>query len=425
MPSLQDTTDAIADLTLNKIHFKEEQKLFPQEHYFIEQPVAPGSYLGPIDASLPDADKVPLVFQPFQVKNLTLANRFVVAPMAQLSSQDGFFTDYHLVHLGSFAIHGAGLIVAEATAVSPEGRITPADSGLWADHHIPGLKRIADFIHAQGSKLSVQIGHAGRKGSIESWYTKDIPESKFWKDNVLAPSGGKDFQWDQAYNVPRELSVEEIDRIVKDFGRAAARADKAGADTVELHGAHGYLIHQFLSPVSNHRTDRYGGSPENRARFLLEVVQSVRENFSAEKPIMLRVSATDFIEHLTDKPSWDLDQTVQIAKWVRDAGVDIFHVSSGGNTAEQKIKVSPGYQVPFAERVKREVPGLVVIAVGLIREGKQADEVLEQERADLVAIGRGFLRHPNFVINAAESLNVKTKFSQQYERGRGTPLSAY
>lgn len=246
---------------------------------------------------------------------------------------------------------------------------------------------------------------------------EELPESAYWKDNVVAPSGGAEFQWGQSHHIPRELSIEEIEETIKAFGTAAARAAKAGLDTVEIHGAHGYLIHQFLSPVSNHRTDRYGGSLENRAQFLLEVIRAVRENFPAEKPILLRVSATDFVEHL-DQPSWDIAQTVQIAKWVKEAGVDVFHVSAGGNTAKQQIKAFPGYQVPFAERVKREVPGLVVVAVGIITEGKQAEEVLEKEKADLIAVGRGFLRHPNFVINAAQALNVKAKFSQQYEHGR-------
>ncbi|KAG9065565.1 hypothetical protein KI688_001853 [Linnemannia hyalina] len=389
---------------------------YPQERYFIDQPNAPGSYLGPIDATKPNADKIPLVFQPYTVKDLTIANRFVVAPMCMFSSTDGFFTDYHLVHLGSFATLGAGLILAEATAVVPEGRISPSDTGIWKDEQIPGLKRIADFIHAQGSKFGIQLAHAGRKASVKAYYA-DLPESAYWKDNVVGPSGGADFQWDANHHVPRELSRQDIEETIKAFGTAAARAHKAGLDTVEIHGAHGYLIHQFLSPVSNHRTDKYGGSLENRARFLLEVIREVRANFPAEKPVFLRVSATDYVEHL-DGPSWEIEQTVQIAKWVKEAGVDVFHVSSGGNSAKQVINAGPNYQVPFAERVKKEVPGLEVVAVGLITGGKQANEVLEEEKADLVAIGRAFLRSPNFVLNAALELNVKAKFSAQYERGR-------
>ncbi|KAF9020203.1 hypothetical protein BGZ52_002764 [Haplosporangium bisporale] len=327
---------------------------FPQSKYYTEQPNPIGSYLGPIDASLPNADKVPLLFQPFSVKNLTLANRIVVAPMCMYSSKDGFFTDFHLVHLGSYALNGPGLIIAEATAVLPNGRITPRCAGLWSDDHIPGLKRAVDFVHAQGGKIGIQLAHAGRK---------------------------------------------------------------AGMDTVEIHGAHGYLIHSFLSPVTNHRTDHYGGSLENRARFLLEVIKAVRDNFPAEKPILLRVSATDCVEHL-EGPSWELEQTVQIAHWVRDAGVDVLHVSSGGNTAQQKIKAAPGYQVPYAARIKKEVPGLHVVAVGVIINGKHAEEVLEQEQADLVAAGRTFLRNTNFALDSAVELNVKAGFAQQYSRGR-------
>ncbi|KAG0351507.1 hypothetical protein BGZ54_003226 [Gamsiella multidivaricata] len=410
MPAANDST------TASEVNEKDTRVQFPQEGYFIEQPIAPGSYLGPINASLPDADKVPLLFQPFKVKDLTIANRVVVAPMCMFSSLDGFFTDYHLVHLGSFATLGAGLILAEATAVLPEGRISPSDTGLWRDEQIAGLKRIANFVHKQGSKLGIQLAHAGRKASVKAYYA-DLPESAYWKDNVVAPSGGAEFQWDDKHHVPRELSVEEIHRTIKAFGAAAVRVAKAGVDTVEIHAAHGYLIHQFLSPVSNNRTDQYGGSLENRARFLLEIVREVRANFPPSKPVFLRVSATDYVEHL-DGPSWEIEQTVQIAKWVKEAGVDVFHVSSGGNTAKQEVKYAPGYQVPFAERVKQAVPGLDVVAVGVITGGKQANEVLEEEKADLVAVGRGFLRHPNFVMNAAEELNVKVKYSQQYERGR-------
>jgi 2,4-dienoyl-CoA reductase-like NADH-dependent reductase (Old Yellow Enzyme family) len=234
----------------------------------------------------------------------------------------------------------------------------------------------------------------------------------------VAPSGGAHLQWDRNHVIPRELSLEEIQEVVAAFGAAAARAARAGVDTIEIHGAHGYLIHNFLSPVTNHRTDQYGGSLENRARFLLEVVRVVRANFPAEKPIFLRVSATDYVEGVIDGPSWEIEQTIQIAKWVKEAGVDVLHVSSGGNTAQQKIVPQPGYQVPFAERVKKAVPGLFVVAVGVILDGHQAEEVLEQEKADLIGVGRGFLRHPNFALNAARDLNVKAAFSQQYSRGR-------
>ncbi|KAF9174043.1 hypothetical protein BGX21_001960 [Mortierella sp. AD011] len=400
------------------ITYERERLLgYPQERFHIEQPVAPGTYLGPIDPSKPGADKIPLLFQPFQVKDLTLANRVVVAPMCMYSARDGFMTNFHLAHLGSFAIHGAGLVIAEATAIEPRGRISPQDVGIWSDDHIHKLKEVADFIHSQGSKMGIQLAHAGRKASMDPPYSTP-PKSEYWVDDVVAPSGGEALKWDENFIAPRELSVEEIHHVIKAFGAAAVRATKAGLDTVEIHGAHGYLIHNFLSPVTNKRTDSYGGSLENRARFLLEVIKEVRENFPKEKPIFLRVSASDLVEDVIDGPSWDIEQTVQVAKWAKDAGVDVFHVSSGGNVAQQKINAFPGYQVPFAERVKKEVPGLYVAAVGIITGGQQAEDVLAQEKADLIAVARGFLRDPNFVLNAAKELNVKAKYSQQYERGR-------
>ncbi|KAF9206045.1 hypothetical protein BGZ49_003118 [Haplosporangium sp. Z 27] len=407
MPSAQETTTQ---------EVKNIRIQYPGELHHIPQTVAPGSYLGPIDESLPDSDKVPLLLQPFTVKDLTIANRLVVAPMCMFSSTDGFFTDFHLVHLGGFASYGAGLILAEATAVTPEGRITPSDTGIWKDEHIVGLKRIADFIHGQGGKFGIQLAHAGRKASANPVHA-DVPESEFWKDNVVAPSGGEAFRMDEKFPVPRELTVEEIAEIVKAFGAAAVRAAKAGLDTVEIHAAHGFLIHQFLSPITNHRTDHYGGSLENRARFLLEVIHEVRANFPAEKPIFLRVSATEFVEYLGE-PSMDIEQTVQVAKMAKEAGVDVIHITSGGNNPKQKVQYASNYQVPYAERIKKDVPGLLVIAVGVITGGKQANEILIQERADLVAAGRGFLRNPSFVLNAAQELNAKVKFAAQYEGAR-------
>ncbi|KAG0308158.1 hypothetical protein BGZ98_008815, partial [Dissophora globulifera] len=213
------------------------------------------------------------------------------------------------------------------------------------------------------------------------------------------------------------LSLDEIQEIIDDFGSAAARATAAGVDTIEVHSAHGYLLHNFLSPITNRRTDKYGGSLENRARLLLEIVAKVRAVFPAEKPIFVRVSASDLVENVVDGPSWDLQQTIQLAKWLHEAGVDVIDVSSGGNTAQQVLKTFPGYQVPFAEKIKQAVPGLTVMAVGLMLTGKQDEEVLQTEKADLIAVGRAFMRHPNYVGNAARDLNVKVKFSMQYNYG--------
>ncbi|KAG0246649.1 hypothetical protein BGX31_011187 [Mortierella sp. GBA43] len=350
----------------------------PNKEHYVDQPIAPGSYTGAVDDSLPGADKAPLLFQPYTIKNLTIPNRVVVAPMCQFSSRDGFMGDYHLVHLGQFALGGAGLILIEASAVEARGRISVDDTGIWDDAHIPGIKRVADFVHGHGGKIGIQLAHAGRKSSNPAFYRKSDP-SELWLDEVVGPVGNDRF--DDRHHVPRELRLDEIP--------------------------------EFLSPATNKRTDQYGGSLENRARLLLEVIGEVRKNFPAEKPIFVRVSASDNIEHL-DTPSWNIDQTVELAKLVRDAGVDVFHVSSGGNVNEQKVQYAYSYQVPFAERVKKEVPGLTVIAVGVITGGKQAEEILQEGQADLVAVARGFLRNPSFVYNAAKELNVRPRYISQY-----------
>ncbi|KAF9547414.1 hypothetical protein EC957_008423 [Mortierella hygrophila] len=408
MPSIKSST--VAPVThISKAAIPELITEYPQQRYHVAQPIAPGTFVSP-KTSTDEEFKVPLLFQPFTVKNLTLPNRILVAPMCMDSSQDGFVSDFHLVSIGAYSLHGAGLTIMEAAAVTEFGRITPGDIGIYRDEHVHGLKRIVDFVHAQGGKIGIQLAHAGRKASDTAGYTQH-EQHEFWPENVVGPTG--ELAWGKDLFPPRELTVEEIQDIVKAFGAAAVRANNAGMDTVEIHGAHGYLIHSFLSPVSNKRTDHYGGSLENRARFLLEVIKEVRANFPAEKPIILRVSATDYVQHL-DGPSWEIEQTVQIAKWVKDAGVDVFHVSSGGNTYQQKIKAFPGYQVPFAEQVKRNVPGLHVVAVGLINGGVQAEEVLQEEKADLIANGRGFLRDPSFVLQAARQLGLVAKHTQQY-----------
>ncbi|KAF9973889.1 hypothetical protein BGZ73_002846 [Actinomortierella ambigua] len=395
-----------------------------EDQYYTPQPAVIGSFVEHLDSptsaasttdsatSSTETRKAPLAFQPLTIKGLTLPNRFMVSPMCTYSAKDGFTTDFHLVHYGALAMHGAGLIMIEATGVQAHGRITPTDLGLWTDEHAIGIKRIVDFIHNQGGKVGIQLGHAGRKASDEGWYSKSDP-SQFWKDNVVGPTGG--FPWSESFAVPREITPDEIRQVVKDFGAAARRADAAGVDTIEVHSAHGYLLHSFLSPYSNKRTDQYGGSLENRARFLLEVVAEVRANFSPEKPIFVRVSATDYLEHLEDEASFDIEATVQVAKWLREAGVDLIDVSAGGNSPLQKIEVSPGYQVRFAERVKQEVPGLLVGSVGLIVDGPQANEILESDRADLIIAGRAFLRNPNFVELAAKELGVRPKYAAQHE----------
>ncbi|KAF9110484.1 hypothetical protein BGX27_006279 [Mortierella sp. AM989] len=380
-------------------------QVYNQESFRIKPSVAPGTSIG---------KDTPLLFQPFNVKDLTIVNRLIVAPMCMYSSKNGFMTDFHLVHLGSFAINGAGLVLAEATAVEPRGRISPSDTGIWSDDHIPAIKRVVDFIHSQGSKFGIQIAHAGRKASTKAPYNPEaFSASEYWNNDVVGPSGGPEFRWDEKHVVPRALTVSEIQDIVKLFGAAAARAAKAGADTVEIQSVHGYLLHQFLSPISNQRTDQYGGSLENRARLMLEVVKEVRANFPAEKPIFMRISGSDCVEHL-DIPSWDIEQTVQVSKWAKEAGVDVLHVSSAGNTPLQKVAYSPGYQVHYAERIRNEVPGLAVVAAGSITGGKQSQEILESGKADLISAARGFLKHPSFALDAARDLGVKVAYAPQY-----------
>ncbi|KAG0346678.1 hypothetical protein BG005_000611 [Podila minutissima] len=358
---------------------------FEQESFHITNKIAAGTNVGD------NVEEGPALFRPYTVKNLTLANRIIVAPMCMYSSKDGFMNDFHLAHLGSFAIGGAGLVIAEATAVEPRGRISPADTGIWSDDHIPAIKRVVDLVHAQGSKMGIQLGHAGRKASTKAPYNAEsFPASEYWPDEVVGPTAG--LRWDDKHEIPRELLVDEIPEVVKAFAEGAIRANKAGMDT---------------------RTDHYGGSLENRARLLLEVIKAVRANFPAEKPVFLRLSASDCVEHL-DIPSWTIDQTVEVSKWARDAGVDVVHISSAGNTADQKVAYSPGYQVHFAERVKKEVEGLGVIAVGSITNGKQSNEIVAKGQADLIAAARSWLKNPAFALEAARELGVKPKYASQY-----------
>ncbi|KAG0259970.1 hypothetical protein DFQ27_003782 [Actinomortierella ambigua] len=417
MPSSTTSTEHTLSLTklLASVSLSSTMSTYPkhEDQYYTPQTASVGSFAahdGPEAEA--EAPKIPLAFQPLTIKNLTLPNRILVSPMCTYSAKNGFPSDYHFVHYGSFAMHGAGLVMIEATGVQATGRISPADLGIWADEHAIGYKRIVDFVHNHTGKIGIQLSHAGRKASVDGWYNKSDP-SEFWKDNVVGPTGG--FQWDESHVVPREISVDEIQQVVKDFGAAARRADAAGFDVVEIQGAHGYLLHAFLSPYSNKRTDKYGGSVENRARFLLEVVAEVRANFSSEKPIFVRLSATDFMEHVDDQASLNIEMTVEICKLLRDAGVDLIDVSAGGNSPLQKIAVSPGYQVGYAERIKKEVPGVLVGSVGLIVDGPQANKILESGQADVVSAGRPFLRNPNFVEIAAKELGIRPKYITQNE----------
>ncbi|MEO7454941.1 MAG: NADH:flavin oxidoreductase/NADH oxidase, partial [Gemmatimonadaceae bacterium] len=308
------------------------------------------------------------LFQPLQLRSLTLRNRIVVSPMCQYLSVDGFATDWHLVHLGSRAVGGSALVIAEATAVSPEGRISPQDLGIWKDEQVPMLSTITSFIHAQGAIAGIQLAHAGRKASVDvPWRGgRTLDEAEGGWRPLYAPSA---VAFSSRTPVPEEMTLADIARIVDDFRTAAVRALAAGFKVVEVHGAHGYLLHEFLSPVSNTRTDGYGGSYENRTRFVLEVVDAVRAVWPAELPVLVRISATDWHDG-----GWDLEQSVELTRVLATHGVDLVDCSTGGNVAGVKIPVGPGYQVPFAERI-RAATGVPTGAVGMITEPQQAEEI--------------------------------------------------
>ena len=331
--------------------------------------------------------------------------------MCQYSSEDGFATDWHLVHLGTRAVGGAGMVMLEATAVSPEGRISPQDLGIWKDEHIAGLKRIADFIKAQGSSPAIQLAHAGRKASMSRpWEANHgfVPESEGGWSRVVSASP---ISFGAGFLTPVELNVEEIDSIIESFAEAARRSLEAGMEIIELHAAHGYLVHQFLSPLSNHRTDEYGGSFENRTRLARRLVQRLREVWPANLPIIVRLSATDWSEG-----GWDLDQTVQLSKELHALGADLIDCSSGGNIARARIPVGPGYQVAFAEAIK--AAGVPSAAVGIITEAHQADDIVRNGQADIVMLARELLRNPYWPLQAAAELGADHKWPVQYERAK-------
>jgi len=330
--------------------------------------------------------------------------------MCQYSSEDGFANDWHLVHLGSRAVGGAGLIFTEATAVSQEGRISPADLGIWKDEHIPFLQRITSFIEKQGSVPGIQIAHAGRKSSqLPPWEgSKEIPkEAGGWQ--TYAPSA---LAFKEGDAIPEELSTEKIKKVISDFRDAAARAKKAGFKVIELHAAHGYLLNEFLSPLSNQRTDEYGGSFDNRCRFLLEIIESVRTVWPEEFPLFVRISATDWKEG-----GWNEDDSIKLAALLKTKTIDLVDCSTGGNAPDVKIPVKPLYQVSFAENIKK-ASGIMTGAVGLITTPEEANEIIEEGRADLVFLAREFLRDPYFPRRAATELGADAQWPLQYERAK-------
>jgi 2,4-dienoyl-CoA reductase-like NADH-dependent reductase (Old Yellow Enzyme family) len=330
--------------------------------------------------------------------------------MCTYSAVDGFANDWHLVHLGSRAIGGAALIIQEATAVSPEGRISPGDLGLYKDEHIEILQRITSFIHQHGAVAGIQLAHAGRKASCaKAWDGgKQLKKSEGgW--TTVAPSL---IPYNPDDEAPQSLTIEGIQKIIHDFGLAAQRALKAGYKVIDIHAAHGYLIHQFLSPLSNHRTDSYGGSFENRIRLLVEVVESIMKEWPSNLPLFVRISATDWAEG-----GWDIDEAVQLASILKAMGVDLIDTSTGGMVPHAKVPVGPGYQVPFAESIKKE-SGILASAVGLITHAQQAEDILQKGQADLIMIARESLRNPNFALHAAKQLGDDIEWPRQYLRAK-------
>jgi 2,4-dienoyl-CoA reductase-like NADH-dependent reductase (Old Yellow Enzyme family) len=348
------------------------------------------------------------LFSPLQLRSVSFRNRIGVSPMCQYSSHDGFATDWHLVHLGSRAQGGAGLVIAEASAVLAEGRISSGDLGIWKDAHIPALERIVEFIHDQGALAAIQLAHAGRKASMSVPFAGErlLPPSEGgWQP--VAPSA---LAFSADYALPQALDAAGIARVVEAFAAAARRAFKAGFDVVEIHAAHGYLLHQFLSPLANLRTDAYGGSFENRVRLALEVVDAVRAEWPAHLPLFVRISATDWAEG-----GWSIDESVQLAGLLRQHGVDLIDVSSGGQIPNAKIPVGPGFQVQFAARIRREA-GIPTAAVGLITDPEQADTIVAQGEADLVLLAREMLRDPYWPLHAAAALGEPASWPEQYLR---------
>jgi 2,4-dienoyl-CoA reductase-like NADH-dependent reductase (Old Yellow Enzyme family) len=351
---------------------------------------------------------MPSLFEPLPVRGLTLANRIVVSPMCQYSSVDGFATDWHLVHLGSRAIGGAALVMTEACAVSAPGRISPHDLGIYHDAHVDMLARIVRFLHAQGSAAGIQLAHAGRKASTDApWRGGRMLDEGEGGWQVVGPTGQP---FDSKYPIPRELSTTEVDGVVAAFRDAAIRARAAGFDIAEIHAAHGYLIHEFLSPLSNTRNDGYGGSFENRTRILREVVGAVRAVWPDDLPVFVRISATDWTPG-----GWTVGDSVALAKQIAPLGVDLIDCSTAGNVAGAAVPLAPGYQVPFAERVKAEA-GVMTGAVGLITTAAQADEIIRTGQADCVLLAREMLRDPYWPLHAAAALGVSATWPAQYLR---------
>ncbi len=349
------------------------------------------------------------LFSSLDIKNITLKNRIVVSPMCQYSSEEGFANEWHMVHLGSRAIGGAALIFTEATAVSPEGRISPSDLGIWSDEHVNGLKKIAGFIHHHGAIAGIQLAHAGRKASCAiPWEGGKQLDEKHGGWQTFAPGN---IPFIEGLRLPEPLTQEGINKVISDFTAAARRALAAGFKVIEIHSAHGYLLHEFLSPLSNRRTDEYGGSFQNRIRLLQQVIGGIKTVWPAGNLLFVRISATDWTEG-----GWNLEESVRLSSILKDSGVDLIDCSSGGNIFHAKVPLGPGYQVPFSEAVRKT--GILAGAVGLITTAAFAESILREGKADLVFLAREILRDPYFPLHAARELGDVIDWPIQYIRAK-------
>ncbi len=353
------------------------------------------------------------LFEPLRLRGVELPHRIVVSPMCQYSclGNDGLATDWHLVHLGTRAVGRAAAVIAEATAITADGRISPVDLGIWSDAHVEPLRRVFSFVEKQGAVPGIQLAHAGRKASTsEPWKGgRPISSQEGGWVPIMAPSP---LPFADGYQVPHSLSAAEIVSVIGAFVAAARRAEAAGARLIEIHAAHGYLLHSFLSPLSNHRTDQYGGPFANRVRIVCEVVTAVRQVWPEKYPLWVRISATDWVEG-----GWTVQDSVVLAKTLKPLGVDLFDCSSGGNVSGVKIPVGPGYQAAFAEQIRREA-GVLTAAVGMITEPAQADHIIRSGQADVVVLARQFLRDPYWPLIAARTLGQEIKWPLQYERAK-------
>ncbi|TFH39747.1 MAG: NADPH dehydrogenase NamA [Bacteroidia bacterium] len=350
-----------------------------------------------------------LTLSPLTIKNVTFRNRIVMSPMCQYSATDGFMNDWHMVHLGTRAIGGVGLVFTEATSVSPEGRISPGDAGIWDDKHIGSLTTIVNFLHRYGAMAGIQLAHAGRKASCAlPWEGgKQLDDNNGGWQTV----GPSDIPFNQGERPPQILNKEGIQKVISDFRKAASRSLEAGFDVVEIHAAHGYLLHEFLSPLSNMRKDEYGGTFENRIRLLTEVVKSIKSAWPDGNPLFVRISSTDWING-----GWTPEDSVRLAYILKESGVDLIDCSSGGNVPNVKIPVGPGYQVPFSEAVKKS--GILTGAVGMITSSSQAEAILHDNKADMIFMGRELLRNPYFALIAARQPADDIEWPLQYLRSK-------